>query len=75
MENRTDWNAYNYITKPLTFPKLKGERYRLSLIVSELSEAKAVDYQTALLAFINCIVISTLKLQDRIKIRNEFIGE
>ncbi|KAK6620811.1 hypothetical protein RUM43_011107 [Polyplax serrata] len=75
MENRTDWNAYNYITKTLTFPKLKGERYRLSLIVSELSEAKAVDYQTALLAFINCIVISTLKLQDRIKIRNEFIGE
>jgi hypothetical protein len=54
---------------------LKGERYRLNIIVSELRDASAVDYQTALVAFINCIIISTLQLKDRIRIRNEFIGE
>ncbi|KAL0275923.1 UNVERIFIED_CONTAM: hypothetical protein PYX00_003637 [Menopon gallinae] len=53
---------------------LKEERYRFNLIISELNKATAVDYQTALIEFINCIVISTPKLQDRIKIRNEFIG-
>lgn len=58
-----------------SFQQLKGERYRLTLIVSELNKATAVDYQTALIAFINCIVISTPKLQDRIRIRNEFIGK
>jgi hypothetical protein len=54
---------------------LKGERYRLNVIVSELRSASAVDYQTALVAFINCIIISTAQLKDRIRIRNEFIGE
>jgi hypothetical protein len=54
---------------------LKGERYRLNVIVSELRDASAVDYQTALVAFINCIIISTPQLKDRIRIRNEFTGE
>lgn len=57
------------------FQVLKGERYRLNVIVSELRGACAVDYQTALVAFINCIIISTPQLKDRIRIRNEFIGE
>jgi hypothetical protein len=54
---------------------LKEERYRLNVIVSELRGASAVDYQTALVAFINCIIISTPQLKDRIRIRNEFIGK
>lgn len=53
----------------------KGERYRLRVVVDELQKATAEDYQTALLAFINCLVISTPVLKDRIRIRNEFIGE
>lgn len=53
----------------------KGERYRLRVVVNELQKATAEDYQTALLAFINCLVISTPVLKDRIRIRNEFIGE
>ena len=57
------------------YRELKGERYRLNVIVSELKTAATVDYQTALVAFINCIIISTPQLKDRIRIRNEFIGK
>ncbi|XP_047102012.1 uncharacterized protein LOC124721206 [Schistocerca piceifrons] len=56
------------------YQELKGERYRLKVIVSELQNATAIDYQTALVAFINCLLISTPQLKDRIRIRNEFIG-
>lgn len=56
------------------YRKLKGERYRLTLIVKELDFSNAVDYQTALVAFVNCLIISTPRLTDRIRLRNEFIG-
>lgn len=57
------------------FQNIKGERYRLNIVVVELDKTTAVEYQIALLAFINCIIISAATLQDRIRIRNEFIGE
>ncbi|XP_018405882.1 PREDICTED: uncharacterized protein LOC108782187 isoform X1 [Cyphomyrmex costatus] len=57
-----------------TYQERKGERYRLRVVVDELQKATTEDYQTALLAFINCLVISTPVLKDRIRIRNEFIG-
>ena len=44
-------------------------------MVDELRNAQAEDYQTALLAFVNCLVISAPVLKDRVRIRNEFIGE
>jgi len=53
---------------------LTGQRYRFNVIVSELRGACAVDYQTALMAFINCVIISTPQPKDRIRVRNEFIG-
>ncbi|XP_023310886.1 inverted formin-2 [Anoplophora glabripennis] len=56
------------------YKKLKGERYRLSVIVQELDRATVVEYQTALVAFINCLIISTQRLTDRARLRNEFIG-
>ncbi|CAG9822596.1 unnamed protein product [Phaedon cochleariae] len=56
------------------YKKLKGERYRLNLLVQELDRATSVDYQTALVAFINCLIISTPRLSDRTRLRNEFIG-
>lgn len=59
----------------LCLKELKGERYRLRVVVRELSETIAVDYQKALVAFINCVIISTQQIKDRIKIRNEFIGK
>ncbi|KAJ8985106.1 hypothetical protein NQ317_019792 [Molorchus minor] len=54
--------------------KLKGERYRLNVIVQEIDRATVVDYQTALVAFVNCLIISTPRLADRARLRNEFIG-
>ncbi|XP_018378457.1 PREDICTED: uncharacterized protein LOC108771055 isoform X2 [Trachymyrmex cornetzi] len=57
-----------------TYQERKGERYRLRVVVDELQKATSEDYQTALLAFINCLVLSTPVLKDRIRIRNEFIG-
>ncbi|XP_017883156.1 uncharacterized protein LOC108626791 [Ceratina calcarata] len=56
------------------YQKRKGERYRLQVVVDELQNAATEDYKTALLAFINCLVISTPVLKDRIRLRNEFIG-
>ncbi|KAF5279555.1 hypothetical protein FQR65_LT03377 [Abscondita terminalis] len=56
------------------YRKIKGERYRLNVIVKELDHATAVDYQTALVAFVNCLIISTPRLTDRTRLRNEFIG-
>lgn len=56
------------------YKKLKNERYRLNVIVQELDRSTVVDYQTALVAFINCLIISTPRLADRTRLRNEFIG-
>ncbi|KAH9639545.1 hypothetical protein HF086_012396 [Spodoptera exigua] len=56
------------------YKSLKGERYRLSVVVEELKNAATTDYKTALLAFINCLIISAPRLPDRIRVRNEFIG-
>lgn len=43
-------------------------------MVRELRDAPTVEYKTALVAFINCIIISTPQLKDRLRIRNEFVG-
>ncbi|XP_075228293.1 uncharacterized protein LOC142328432 isoform X2 [Lycorma delicatula] len=56
------------------YKELKSERYRFKVVVTELQQATAEDYQTALVAFINCLIISTPQLHDRIRVRNEFIG-
>ncbi|CAH2053977.1 unnamed protein product, partial [Iphiclides podalirius] len=53
---------------------LKGDRYRLNVVVEELKNATTTDYKTALVAFINCLIISAPRLPDRIRVRNEFIG-
>ncbi|KAG8318055.1 FH2 domain-containing protein 1 [Homalodisca vitripennis] len=65
------WSYYN---DSATVEKLKCARYRLKVVVDELQAATAVDYQTALVAFLNCLIISTADLKERIRIRNEFIG-
>lgn len=57
------------------FQNLKNERYRFKIVINELEKTTTIEYQVALLAFINCVIISAATLQDRIRIRNEFIGE
>ncbi|XP_065351487.1 uncharacterized protein LOC135946924 isoform X2 [Cloeon dipterum] len=52
----------------------KNERYRFKIIVTELKETSSLEYQIALLAFVNCLIISVTQLKDRIRVRNEFTG-
>eukprot|EP00058_Branchiostoma_floridae_P002828 XP_002588316.1 hypothetical protein BRAFLDRAFT_122887 [Branchiostoma floridae] len=52
----------------------KDKRHRFCLITDEFKKAETVQYKTTLLGFINCIIISTDELEDRVRIRNEFIG-
>lgn len=59
----------------LFLQNLKNERYRLKVVVTELDKTTALEYKVALLAFINCVIISAKSLQDRLRVRNEFIGE
>ncbi|KFB40741.1 hypothetical protein ZHAS_00008168 [Anopheles sinensis] len=68
-------NGYKRAIETLEHYKtIKNERYRLHLVVSELDKATTVEYQIALLAFVNCVIISAGSLKDRIRMRNEFIG-
>ncbi|XP_039485238.1 formin-J [Drosophila santomea] len=73
-------DGYARAIETLEFYKnLKKQRYRFKIVINELelSSAAAIpplDYQAALLAFINCVIISAATLQERIRIRNEFIG-
>ncbi|XP_060080025.1 inverted formin-2-like [Ylistrum balloti] len=57
-----------------SYKSLKKQRYRFSLIVNELRMAELVPYKTTILGFINCILVATETLDDRICVRNEFIG-
>ncbi|XP_062592916.1 inverted formin-2-like, partial [Saccostrea cucullata] len=57
-----------------SFKTLKKQRYRFSLIVNELRMADLVPYKTALMAFVNCIIVANEELEDRVRVRNEFIG-
>lgn len=34
-----------------------------------------IPYKTTLVAFINCILVATEGLEERITVRNEFIGK
>lgn len=54
---------------------IKNERYRFRVVVNELDKCSNLEFKVALLSFINCVIISSKSLQDRIRIRNEFIGE
>jgi len=42
--------------------------------VVELRNSPTVEYQTAVLAFINCLILATPDLRERARVRSEFIG-
>lgn len=68
-------SGYNRAIETLeNFKNIKKERYRLRVVVNELDKSSSLEYKVALLAFVNCVIISSKSLQDRIRIRNEFIG-
>ena len=45
------------------------------MVVNELRSNELAPYLTALMAFVNCVIIATEDTDERIRIRNEFIGE
>jgi len=45
------------------YKTFRSERYRFKLVVDELRDAKSNEYKTVLLAFINCLIISTPQLK------------
>lgn len=65
---------FNIIISTIKKQTLKKQRYRFSLIVNELRMADLVPYKTTLMAFINCIIVANEELEDRTRVRNEFIG-
>ena len=65
--------GYNRALEALEHYKtFRSERYRFKLVVDELRDAKSTEYKTVLLAFINCLIISTpqLKVRTVLKKRN-----
>ena len=55
--------------------KAKNKRYRFATLVEELRNTDNEECQTKLLELINCIIVYAEKIQDRVRIRNEFFGE
>ncbi|KAI0224266.1 Inverted formin-2, partial [Lamellibrachia satsuma] len=56
------------------FKKHKKQRYRFSLLVNELKLSEVTSYSATLMAFINCLIVSSDDIQERVRIRNEFVG-
>ena len=56
--------GYNRALEALDHYKtFMSERYRFKFIVRELAESNDNEYQTVILAFINCLIISTPQLK------------
>lgn len=59
----------------LLFQTTKKLRYRFGVILDELNKEESISYRAALLGFINCLIIYSKDIEDRVRIRNEFIGK
>ncbi|KAL4230753.1 hypothetical protein ACF0H5_011128 [Mactra antiquata] len=57
-----------------SFKVAKKHRYKFSVIVHELRTTEVVQYKTTLIAFINCILVATEDLEERVRLRQQFIG-
>lgn len=58
------------------FPQnLKKYKYRFQFVIDEMKASEVVEYSTALVAFVNCVIISLASLNERVRIRNEFLGK
>ena len=51
------------------------QMHRFSLVVNDLQASETVAHKTSVLTFINAIINCTPEITERIRIRNEFIGE
>ena len=54
----------------------KHQRYRFSVLVTELrNHDNVASYSATVLALINCIIIASDSVEERVRMRNEFIGQ
>jgi hypothetical protein len=58
-----------------SYKKSKGQSYRFSLLVNELKNADVEPYSLSILSLVNCLISGAPSVEERIRIRNEFIGE
>lgn len=52
-----------------------GREHRFSVLVDELSHPEVLPYAATVLAFINCVLISTDEFRERLRLRNQLLGE
>ncbi|KAK3719772.1 hypothetical protein RRG08_040075 [Elysia crispata] len=52
----------------------KRKKYRFSCILDEIRCGDNVPYKTNLLEFINCLIIYSEDVAERVRVRNEFYG-
>ena len=45
------------------------------MIVNELRDSELTQYQTTCIAFINALLLATENFDERVRLRNEFIGK
>lgn len=54
----------------------KKQKYRFSVVISEMRNNNELpSYWAVIMGFVNCIVLANGELEDRVKIRNEFLGK
>lgn len=59
----------------LFFQVFRNQRYRFSLIINELRSDNCVSsYATSVMAFVNCLIVGHDDIHERVRIRNELIG-
>ncbi|BFZ15249.1 hypothetical protein BsWGS_18289 [Bradybaena similaris] len=52
----------------------RKQRYRFSLLITELSNSDLTTYKTSVMALINSIIVASENLRDRVRIRSEFVA-
>ncbi|CAL1536506.1 unnamed protein product [Lymnaea stagnalis] len=52
----------------------RKQRYRFSLLITDLRNSDLTTYKTTVMALINSIIVASENLRDRVRIRNEFVA-
>lgn len=52
----------------------RTKMYRCAILVSEMIAVDLIEYKTAILCFVNCLILGTEEIWSRHSIRSEVIG-
>ena len=59
----------------IPYKLLTTEPAFIAFSINEMRSCEVTAYKTTLLSFVNCVIFATENLDDRVHIRNEFIGK